>query len=415
MLNHRKIEDLVKIRNHLGLFVHHTLIEKVIQAQTTNTTPPKLLLINTSAAGRDTHSLASNDGSSKYLAGGMTNYSEICPEGYTNFDPQAKINSAFEFWEGAGITDITIIAGGEGYASGERAGEFKVYAGSKDKVLVQNISACADETKGSRQHRHAMQEISAIATLGLILQLNDVSPSVLCEKVQEMEGSLIAIKDPLLIKANQIEKINEKIWEELAPALEKIVLKHPNQRLSVGESFTSGILASLLTSLEGARKIFDLSLNWYSPQFKEFVGVPKENVQDSLIAEPQTIAIATRGLLHKAPATTGIALGTTGWANYWIKGKADYFSVGIATRASEEPEKERILTARVEVTFSKNTPLSKGRRQLTRHLGATAALYMLTKILSENYPASAPFATLNLELLKMIEDNGVIHVEEHRL
>jgi len=408
LLNHRKVQDLKKIRNHLGVFVHQTLIEKFTQAQEAHTLPPKLLLINTSAAGKDTHSIASNDGSSKYLAGGLTNYSETPSKGYINFDPAAKIQETFAFWEKGGIKDITLIAGGEGYASGEHVGKFKIYAGSRQTVLYEDISAIADEVQGSKEHRQAMQEISAIATFGLILQLNEIPFSVLCEKVKELEGALIAIKDPLLIKANEIEEFNEKIWQELAPLLEMISEEHPNQKLSIGESFTSGILASLMTSQEGASKIFDISLNWYSPQLKEFVGVPKRNVQEDLIAEPETIALATKGLLNIAPPTTGIALGTTGWANYWVEGKPDYFSIGIAAKDIKDSKKTHVLTAKVIVTASQNASPSKGRRQLTRHLGATTALYMLTSFLSKQHPPIKQFAILSRTLLNAIEDNGKI-------
>lgn len=414
LLNDRKVEDLVKIRNHLGVYVHQIFIEKFHEAKKKSAILPKLLLINTSAAGKDTHAIASNDGSSKYLAGGITNYSETYPQGYLNFDPKTKVDTTIAFWEKAGIDDITIVAGGEGYASGENAGQFKIYAGSKEKVLSQNLFAKADEVPGSKKHRHAMQEISAITTFGLLLQMNEIPSSVLCEKIQEMEGSLIAIKDPLLIKAEEIEKKNETIWEELAPLLEKIALEHPNQKISIGESFTSGILASLMTSLEGAGKIFDMSLNWYNPQFKEFVGVPKENVQPNLIAEPETIAIATKGLLEKAPKSTGIALGTTGWANYWVQGEPDYFSIGIAAKNDENPTIHQVLTAKVEVTASQNTLPSKGRRQLTRHLGATTALYMLTKVLSEKYPSEQNYQLLSDNLLETIESNGNISIQERK-
>jgi hypothetical protein len=71
-----------------------------------------------------------------------------------------------------------------------------------------------------------------------------------------------------------------------------------------------------------------------------------------------------------------LALGTTGWANHGEPGTADNFSVGMALREGEG------LTAQVEVIHTQAKPRSKGRRQLTRHLGVTTALYLIAKQLS---------------------------------
>jgi len=180
-----------------------------------------------------------------------------------------------------------------------------------------------------------------------------------------MEGEQIDVKDALMNNALEVEKFNEDIWNEMAPLLQKIVADNPNQKISVGESFTSGIIASLMTSLEGASKLVDVSLNWYSPKLKQYVGVPAENVTEKLIAEPETIRIAALGLLDNPPATTGIALGTTGWANYLIKDKPDYFSIGIASRNNEEGQEPEATAIKVTVTRSEKHPTGKGRRKLT--------------------------------------------------
>jgi len=404
----RNLADLEAIRKEFGRMVHTKLTEEVKAATANGGVSPSLILINTASAGKDTNAIAANDGSSKYLMGGITNYAATAPPlGYHGMQPKEHVDKLFAFYDQQGIAS-TIIAGGDGYASGENAGKFVVYAASREDVLSAAISANVAELPGTPEHRKAMQEISAIATLGLILQLQGIDSSAIVSKIEEMEGEQIDVKDALMSNALEVEKFNEGIWDQMAPLLQKMVAENPNQKISVGESFTSGILASLMTSLEGASKVVDVSLNWYSPKLKQYVGVPAENVTEKLIAEPETIRIAALGLLDKAPATTGIALGTTGWANYWIKDKLDYFSIGIASRNRTEGQEPEAAAIKVTVTRSENHATSKGRRQLTRHLGATAALFLLATALAKSYPQENQFGQIANATQQLIEQNGTI-------
>lgn len=377
-LQNQTLEFLIEFRNKMGILVHKVLSNQVISSLANKTPPPKLLLVNAVAAGKDTCSVASNDGSSRYLCGGIVNYGED-PSKVLAEDPRELAKSKFDFWDRAGIGNYTLVAGGDGYASGEQAGQFVVYAGKRDHIISREIHAELGTKSGSPEDRAALQEIAAIETLHILLEVLDPELDIINE-LDDLRVENI-IDDKLLNQADQIETLNHEIWKEIKEIIDVPSEDGTRQKISIGESFTSGILADLLTTLEGSSSNIDISLNWYDSKLKEYVGVPSRNVEWDLIAEPSTIAIASSGLLKIAPESTSIVLGTTGYANYWVKGEPDYFSIGVVDRANPH----EVSTAKVLVTSTKDEPTSRGRRQLTRQLGATTALFMLASSLEKHY------------------------------
>lgn len=405
-INDRTLEELAFIRKKLGEKVHEFLFAKATQAKDKKDVP-WLLLVNLTAAGKDSDAIVSNDGSSKYLAGAWVNYS--IPFSANSLASKELVTSLLNFWQKNGLRELSIISGGYKEASGEQDGQFTSFVGTKDKILEECFKPKIKEEFGTKRYLQASQEISAIASLILILKFEGALISEVEVYVnEEIKAGPVAGHDGLLAKAYKIDKFNERIWEKMLPFIQILADTYPNQKISIGESFTSGLIASLFSSFNGYEQLLDLVVNWYSPKLKGYFGVPKSCLKDELIAEPETIGFATSGLLRNAPSSTGIAIGTTGWANYWVEGKPDFFSVGIASRKSSNEQAYTVSTIEIEISNSSNTPRSKGRRQLTRYLGVTAALYMLAKHLIDNYFDEAEFKEICQELLMKIQENATI-------
>jgi hypothetical protein len=81
-------------------------------------------------------------------------------------------------------------------------------------------------------------------------------------------------------------------------------------------------------------------------------------------------------LLQKYGDEHTVAIATSGWANFWRAGEADYFSVAVASGGRHE---QLCQARRFVVDATKEEPLASGRRAVTRELGAAVALSMITE------------------------------------
>lgn len=177
-----------------------------------------------------------------------------------------------------------------------------------------------------------------------------------------------------LAQAKELRNYNFKTWRDI----ESILIDH-DQQIIVGESFTFGKLANLFSGNTAQKSCLTAAYGWYDPNYKIAVGVPNELVTNEKIAEPATVIAGARGLLSRLAPNATIAIGTSGWANNnWLADKADFFSVaciaGQTNGASEKALKFKVLS-------SQNSPIDYARRDLTRELGVTAALYLLADYL----------------------------------
>jgi len=409
MLLHRtkSPEELRRIRLGIGTELHRLLITMDLK--------PKILFDNGVAAGRDTDALASNDGSSKYLAGGLISYSgssqgTLKPPTHSIETDQSSQTAAnvIDFHSSqTGQKDYTLVVGVHGDVSGENAGKVDVYVSDRENAYSKTLKLETDQPVGSALHRQALQELATIAELEACFEF--LAPQQTRADIKEVLSLYEPEDDPLLSASEKVYTFNMKMWSELSPLLTELL---GGEKLSIGESFTSGILAQIMTSAEGASQLLDYNLNWYDPKFKQMVGVPPKNTEENLIAEPETIALATAGLLKNTPESTKIALGTTGWANYWVEGEADYFSVGVAEK-DENEEGPSVSTAYVTMTHSKGGERERGRRQLTRHLGAAVALFMLTNTLSKSHPELGSLTTIKDQLKGVIEEYAEMDFKEN--
>ncbi len=410
MLKKCCLEELKTIREVLGTMVHEVLTKKCAHAETSY--PLKLILVNSAAAGKDAQTIASHDGSSKYLIGGLVNYGQETTENNLNRVPEESIRAVFNFLKQEGVDDRILIAAGEGFTSGPQEGEFSIYAGTKECTVHDRFNAEISDAIAKKDKKAVYQEIAAIVSLAQLLTISGMTENAIIIGIEKTKN-LPVDSNPFLLKSQQIEKINAQCWEELSNFLKHNIKTHPNMKISVGESFTSGLLAGLIITTPDAATIFDTSLNWYDKRLKIFVGVPEEDLTDALIAEPKTIALASQGLLNKVPLTTGICIGTTGWANYRNKGEPDYFSIGIAQREEKDPTKSTVSTAKVQVIITKNELKNKGKRQLTRQLGVTTALYLLARLLENHFEEFKPkISVIKNRLLALIQQNGTIEVQD---
>jgi len=404
-LEGKSLEDLRRIKDRMAIEVHELLLSMDPK--------PKILLKNAVAAGSDADGLASNDGSSKYLMGGLVSYSgatsEALPLPIFSFDLEDQRSFGgqnFDFYKNmAGAEDYNVMAGAQGDVSGPRAGEIVVYAGDANNTLFEPLHLKVAESLNTSEHRQALQELTTIATYDKLLTL--LNRQEIRTRIWSALETPEVLQDELLKQADEIYSQNQSVWKKLSPMLHDFL---GGQRLSIGESFTSGILAKIISANEGAKGILDYCLNWYDPRLKQMVGLPPPHHEQEFIAEPEAVAFATLGLLNRAPKSTQMTLGTTGWANYWVPGQPDYFSVGVAEKSSTGP---KVSTAYVKMTSSKDAPRARGRRQLTRHLGATVAIYMLVNALSISHPNITPLEEIKVELIELIHKYAEMEVKEN--
>jgi nicotinamide mononucleotide (NMN) deamidase PncC len=199
---------------------------------------------------------------------------------------------------------------------------------------------------------------------------------MLAEKFSAREtlGVLMQGTAEHLVQAAQLRTYNLKAWRDI----ESVLIDH-DQQIIVGESFTFGKLANLFSGNTAQKSCLSAAYGWYDPNYKIAVGVPPEFVTNEKIAEPATVIAGAHGLIkHLAPLAT-IAIATSGWVNNnWLADKADFFSVACVASPSNGASEKAL---KFKVLKSQNSPIDYARRDLTRELGVTAALYLLADYL----------------------------------
>ena len=111
------------------------------------------------------------------------------------------------------------------------------------------------------------------------------------------------------------ETLEPALPEELDRKAEEVMRRLCDRELTVAtaESCTGGLLASLLTDIEGAGHGFDRGFVTYSPEAKqELLGVPEELVNRNEAVNPEVAKAMAEGALTRCQAD--IALSVTGFA-----------------------------------------------------------------------------------------------------
>ncbi len=111
------------------------------------------------------------------------------------------------------------------------------------------------------------------------------------------------------------ETLEPALPEELDRKAEEVMRRLCDRELTVAtaESCTGGLLASLLTDIEGAGHGFDRGFVTYSPEAKrELLGVPEELVNRNEAVNPEVARAMAEGALTCCQAD--IALSVTGFA-----------------------------------------------------------------------------------------------------
>ncbi len=295
--------------------------------------------------GKLCDAFAANDGSSKYLRGALSTF------GANQFSGAdlATFCSAHKL---PGQVLLRLESAGQ-------SSRFSVVESGKCREVVL-------ERRGSGEHAAESIACSALVSFGrwLATRFALASPPQVLGPVEATLRSS---------DAEIVHDFNRVIWEQVAN-----VIRLP--KIACGESFTFGKLAQLVA--RGDQGILSSFYGWYHPSYKVAVGVPRENVSDERIAEPDTVVFGAKGLLAQDPEAR-LSLATSGWANYWKAGQGDYFSVACAAR---EPNGLAISALRMTVDLSRSWPLERPRRELTRELGVSASLLLLCETLSVKRP-----------------------------
>ena len=377
------VSELTQLLDIIGTQAHSELIK----------TNHKILTVGGIALGADVAALAGNDGSSRYLLG----------SGFVNYKKQESIDNAeifvkdgFNFAQRSNLEECSIIMGAHGYTSGTLAGKVLVFAGTKDQTFQELIDFKSAHVDATPLYRRSIQLNAALATIGITLKLIGVNLLEIDSTSNEINDSYVS---PQLHKI-QVE--NQGIWETIRYHLNQ---NSDDKKIILGESFTAGLLAQRITSYAGASKILEGSLIWYDSRLKQYVGVPKESLSDELIAKPSTIAHATTGLLAESEQSD-LAIGTSGWANFWEQGEPDFFSIG----CSQYLDKLYVETAKVIVTHTQHDPCSRDRRQITRYLGETTAWYLATRAFQRKYPQVQGFSQLAAGIEKLIKGYAILEL-----
>ena len=376
------LSDIQGLCESYATRIHHIFLKEQVGF--------KLILNDGMAPGGTSSLLAQHNGSSRYLLGsppifysGFDAFSEVqTPREYA----EAKTGEIVEFCQRAGVDESLVMAGLEGFASGERAGQLMAYSKSGDRMEVENLNL---NLPSDSEDREKIQALGSIAVFEQILTLLD--------KNDEREDVRF------LVEAKILKGLNAGLWEKLEPRLREL-----NLRVSLGESFTAGYVAKLMTSHKGASEILHRSTIWYDKRFKAHFGVEEELLTDENIVKPQTMAKASRGVLEAFKDLSSLAIGTSGYANFWQREKSDHFSVCLSRK--QEDGFVSTQTAYVEVTSSIGGPNyqeSIGRRELTRQLGVTTALYLLISSLSEQVEG---FQGLASELQQLIQSYSTMEL-----
>ncbi|MBR3864192.1 MAG: CinA family protein [Clostridia bacterium] len=147
------------------------------------------------------------------------------------------------------------------------------------------------------------------------------------------------------------------------------LLKISGRKISVAESFTGGSIASSLTAIAGASKVFYEGFVCYNTQAKiERLGVNLNTVREYTVVSREVACEMVRGLLEKSNCDVGVA--TTGYAS--PTGESDK-PCGLCYIAVGDERKIQVF----QYNFSGD------REQITKQ-GKNAALFELNKFLKDN-------------------------------
>lgn len=359
--------ELTDFRMYLGRQLHRLLLQ-------TSKVHGNVIISDGLSPGLVCEALAANDGSSSYLSGAIVPYSPAamenlpplsqCDFSHAEFSKEMAEN-CFRFIEEKQLSGRLLI-GSSGWIDGNNAGQGNTFIASRTEITTNHFNLdgsiiSADEA----ERRVILRERAAIITLyDALLKIRSDSDSF----EFEVEANHRESHDQLLSEALHLNNINLAAWKSLLP----ILATNNYLPIAVGESFTFGKVTSLLTSQPKASAVVSYFFGWYDPNFKLAYGVSRQNIVPDKIAEPPTVIEGAQGLIASAPGGARLALATSGWANYWVEGACDFFSVALSD------SNERHSALRYEVTYSKASPISPGRRELTRVLGVTACLYLLS-------------------------------------
>lgn len=355
------LDELYKVRMRLGKLLHSAFTILTKEHGFTGVT-----IVDQASPGKVCDALAANDGSSKYVRGAITEVQNHPPR-ISNIS--SMIGSTRQFLDAFALPSQLIIGShhskdGSSEGNNGRIEFFIVNNGERQPALYEYLL----------QDSHlARQEHAAVVLL--IHTANWIEKSYPGVLDRAQITSVIVDKENLKVEqAVEIAKKNSDFWIRIS----KKLMELPELKLSVGESFTFGKLASLLTSQADSANLLELAYGWYDPKFKQVLKVPAEMLTDDRIADPDTMITASRGLFAICSQNVKITIGTSGRANNWEDGKADYFSVAMTARCRDQ---FRSRSIKFEVDSTKTEPKDRTRREITRELGVTASLLLLSEAL----------------------------------
>lgn len=345
----------------------------------------KLLLNNQLSCGTDMDWIASHDGCSSYLLGGVIDHQK---EGGIRKNPKKLVKRLLQQKD---LGNLNLVSGAQGYLKGRHAGRVLIYAGNFKSVLSEHVRL------PPRLQTEKLKEKVASLQLKLLTKFLS-SPKVPKRNIQH---------DALYRELKRIDRFNQRLWKQVFPIVNQCLKKRGGGKISLGESFTAGIITRIFAKSEGYKSVLDKTVNWYDPRLKARYGVKKHHLSSSQIASSNTISKATLGLLRTYSKSSILAIGSTGFANYG-KGNADHFSLAIADR---DEKGFHVNSVEVEVTYSKNKEKSYGRRQLTRHLGGTVAILLLVRKIAKWMPQNKQLKQLENQIMSKISKYAKVRFE----
>jgi hypothetical protein len=314
-----------------------------------------LVIIDPACPGKPGDALAANNGCSKYLKGTYANY----PPTAAAHQTADALDSFLAISPGSRAKTLTVTVAKIG-------SNYEAYVSQSNTpaaiVRIPITTATASE---------CARELASLACLSSVASWlaghnKDAAFRSACEMAL---NSPATTSDTLHQEAARIRRATTHAWRILRDSGASL------PEFIVGESFTLGKAADLLSGSEATSPL-RVSYGWYDPEYKAAVGVPREFLTDDLIAEPCTVITGARGLLQKYGDEHTVAIATSGWANFWRAGEADYFSVAVVSGGRHE---QLCQARRFVVDATKEEPLASGRRAVTRELGAAVALSMITE------------------------------------
>jgi nicotinamide-nucleotide amidase len=165
---------------------------------------------------------------------------------------------------------------------------------------------------------------------------------------------------------NDTETLSEVLPNETEEAARRLLEKAHERglMLATAESCTGGMIASLLTDVQGVSHVFDRGFVTYSNEAKnEMLGIPMEVIEpDDAVSKAVAVAMAEGALAH---SRANIALAVTGFAD-----------------AGREPGLVHFGCARAgRVTAHREEHFGPGGRGATRIKCMKVAVEMMTEML----------------------------------